>query len=133
MALTGFFIVGIRPVKIFRTAEGGLDCQVLDWRTGGFVRDIGYLSRVQFDFGADVEEVSEADFAVRLEALALRRWARPASDGAADLAVHAAALLRLADRAAEVGLWWHAERPWRRPSPPTGAWAAAATTRTAAT
>ena len=29
VSLSGYFIVGLRPVKILRTEDGGLDCQAL--------------------------------------------------------------------------------------------------------
>jgi hypothetical protein len=102
--LAGYFIYGLRPVKIFRTADGGLDCHVLDWDTGDLVRDISYVFKIHFGDSPDVDEVSEPQFDAVVEWLALRRRSRtePASPDLAD--AHA----RIAERLSAVGMPGHA-------------------------
>lgn len=105
MSLTGFYIYGLRPVKIFRTPDGGLDCHALNWETGEFERNMSYLSRILTDNSPDVDEVSEPQFDAMVEMIALRRRSRTEADSAEFAAEH----LRLADRMVKLGL-----RGWGR-------------------
>jgi len=73
MDLPAYFIVGARPVKAVRTADGGLDVLAYDWESGGFVREMGYLTRITFP-DAEVDAVGEADFE---SAVARLRSTRP--------------------------------------------------------
>jgi hypothetical protein len=57
-----YFIVGIRPVKAVRNAEGGLGLYALDWKTGEFVLAMEYLSRCYFGTMTEVEEVTLEEF-----------------------------------------------------------------------
>jgi hypothetical protein len=67
-SLHPFYTVNDRPVKFVPTEGGGLDVQVLDMRTGEFVRDMSYLSKV-FEPGKDVDQLSEAEFNARVDAI----------------------------------------------------------------
>lgn len=100
MSLTGYFIVGLRPVRIFRTEDGGLDCQALDWETGGFIRAMEYLSRIHFSDSAEIDEVSQPQFEALVGRIALQRRTRAEPDSV----VLAGAHVGLAERMAEVGL-----------------------------
>ena len=66
--LPRFAIVGSRPVKAVETPNGGTDVLAYDWNSGGFVRDMEYLTRIFMPDG-EVEIVSEAQFEQTLEAL----------------------------------------------------------------
>ena len=55
-----FFIVGARPVRL-RVHDQGTAVEAFDWKTGEFVRDNSYLTKVVTGMG-EVEEVSESDF-----------------------------------------------------------------------
>jgi hypothetical protein len=77
VSLEGYYIVGRRPVWIFRTPEGGLDCQVYDWATGDFTRDMSYLSRV-FGYSPEIDEVSRERFE---QIVAGYRLTRSGADG----------------------------------------------------
>lgn len=104
VSLTGYFIVGLRPVKIFRTEDGGLDCHALDWGTGEFIRAMDYLSRIHFSGSAEIDEVSRPQFEALVQRIALQRRSRAEPDSAA----LADAYADLAERMAEVGLRGHA-------------------------
>lgn len=99
MSLAGYFIYGLRPVKIFRTTDGGLDCHVLDWDSGEFVRDLSYLSKVHFGDSPEVDEVSEPQFDALVQWIALRRRSRtePDSPDLADAHRRLAELLSAVD------------------------------------
>ena len=58
---TEFYLVNDRPVKLVGTPDGGLDVLAYDWATGGFTRDMTYLSRVSQP-GADVDQLTEQQF-----------------------------------------------------------------------
>ncbi|MDJ0696922.1 hypothetical protein [Mastigocoleus sp. MO_188.B34] len=66
-----YYIVGIRPVKLLDTHNGELDCQVYQWESGEFQRDISYLSRCIQGEG-DVDKVSQIDFEERVKELRQR-------------------------------------------------------------
>lgn len=100
MSLSGYFIVGLRPVKIFQTEDGGLDCQALDWGTGEFIRAMDYLARIHFGDSPEIDEVSQPQFEAIVQRIALQRRARAEPDSAALADAH----LDLAERLAEVGL-----------------------------
>lgn len=75
MDLPRYFVVGARPVKLVATPEGGLDVLALDFQSGEFVRELGYLSRC---LGGDVEadEVAAAEFDARVAQLRKELWSR---------------------------------------------------------
>lgn len=62
-----FFLVGIRPVRL-RDVDGGLACEVFDWKTGAFTIDNSYLSKVISGYG-EVEEVSQPAFVAAVKRL----------------------------------------------------------------
>lgn len=68
MDLPRYFLVGDRPVQFVATADGGLDVLALDWATGAFVRDMGYLSRCHLG-GGEVDEVDAEEFAAKVASL----------------------------------------------------------------
>ncbi len=58
-----YAIVGLRPVKVVKTLEGGLDVLVFDWKTGELVRDLNYLVPATMPTDQwDVEWLSEEEF-----------------------------------------------------------------------
>lgn len=64
--MTGFklplyMIFGRRPVKFIPTSDGGMDVLAFDWKSGGFKRDLSYLSKV-FKHSPEAEEVNEEEF-----------------------------------------------------------------------
>jgi len=65
-------LVGARPVRLVCTADGGLDVEAIDWRTGEMVRAIHYLTRITLDHGADVEEVDAEQFERTVRAIRAR-------------------------------------------------------------
>ena len=58
---TRYFLAGARPVKVVPTADGGLDVQAIDWKTGEFVRAMSYLSRISAG-DHEIDEVPQARF-----------------------------------------------------------------------
>lgn len=68
MAETAYYAVNDRPVKIVPTPDGGADCLVFDFATGGFTPDRRYLSQVLPGSGKDVDKLSEQEFAALVEA-----------------------------------------------------------------
>jgi hypothetical protein len=73
-----FFLVGIRPVRL-RDHNGGLACEVFDWKTGAFTIDNSYLSKVISGYG-EVEEVDQAAFAETVKRLREERKLPPQDD-----------------------------------------------------
>jgi len=65
MDVPRYFIVGERPVKFVATADGGMDVVALDFKTGGFVRAMRYLSQCS-QGGGEVDEVDEAVFEAKV-------------------------------------------------------------------
>lgn len=62
MDLPRHCIVGDRPVVVFATEDGGLDCQAYDWKTGDFVRAMEYLTRTLLpDIEVDVVSAEELE------------------------------------------------------------------------
>lgn len=52
-----------RPVRLVATADGGLDCLVLDLRTGAFIPDRSYFLRVsEAGIGKDVDSLDAESF-----------------------------------------------------------------------
>lgn len=66
-----YYTVNDRPVRFVHLPDGGMDVQVLNMRSGEFERDMGYLSRCVGGEG-DVDELDEADFQARVEAIRRR-------------------------------------------------------------
>jgi hypothetical protein len=65
MELPRYCIVGLRPVKLIETEEGGMDCLAYDWDTGAFVRNMDYLTRASLpDSEVDVVTADAFDEAV---------------------------------------------------------------------
>lgn len=60
-----FYAVNDRPVRFVPTADGGMDIQALNMRTGEFERAMQYLTKVVDPF-ADVDELDEAEFEQRV-------------------------------------------------------------------
>lgn len=58
-----FYTVNDRPVKIVPLPDGGSDCLVFDFATGGFVVDRDYFTYVTPGSGKDVDALDEARFA----------------------------------------------------------------------
>ena len=66
--LSGYFIVGERPVKVVKTGDHAIDVLAYDWATGEFARDASYLSKVTFGVG-EVEKVTREEFEAEVERL----------------------------------------------------------------
>lgn len=62
MKLPRYFLVGDRPVKAVATPEGGLDLLAWEWKTGAFVREMWYLTRVMMGTDPEVDEIDAAAF-----------------------------------------------------------------------
>lgn len=62
MDLPRYFICGDRPVKLVPTEDGGMDVLAYDWKTGGFVRDMSYLTRCALGTDPETDEVSQTEF-----------------------------------------------------------------------
>ena len=73
--LPTYAIVGLRPVKAERTADGGMQVLAYDWKTGEFVPDGSYLphlfmpSMLEDDAGGDIDYVSKGEFERRVNEL----------------------------------------------------------------
>jgi len=74
-----FFIVGIRPVRLRGLEDGGLACEAFDWKTGQFIVDNSYLSKVITGYG-EVEEVSAEEFDEAVKQLRVERKLSPPED-----------------------------------------------------
>lgn len=72
MDLPRYFLVGARPAKAVRMADGGMDIVAFDFATGELVRDMGLLSRL-FTPDAEVDSISEADFEASVAELRQQR------------------------------------------------------------
>jgi hypothetical protein len=58
-----YYAVNDRPVKIVLLPDGGADCLVFDFATGGFVPDRSYFARVSdTGVGKDVDQLTEEEF-----------------------------------------------------------------------
>jgi hypothetical protein len=59
-----YYIVGSRPVKVELDDDGlESDCQVLNWKTGKFERDLDYLDKIgKPGSELEVKEVDEETF-----------------------------------------------------------------------
>jgi len=57
-----YFVYGERPVKMVRTADGGLDVLAYEWETGEFVRDLDYYTDIYYSTDDDARRVSEDEF-----------------------------------------------------------------------
>ena len=58
-----YYAVNDRPVKIVQLPDGGADCLVFDFATGGFVPDRSYFARtVETGIGRDVDQLTKAEF-----------------------------------------------------------------------
>ena len=66
-----FYAVNDRPVKLVKTADGGLDALAFDWKTGGFVPDRRYFSDISEHGTKDVDQLTAHEFEALL--IALRR------------------------------------------------------------
>jgi hypothetical protein len=69
-----FAVVGARPVKIVKTADGGLDVLAWDWEEKALVRNFDYLAKVMLPEG-ETEIVSEKQFENYLEKLRKKKGA----------------------------------------------------------
>jgi hypothetical protein len=72
-----YYAVNDRPVELVETAEG-LDCLVLDLRTGNMHPDRSYFARLEPGIGKDVDKLDEAAFNLLLgahRADRVRSWA----------------------------------------------------------
>jgi hypothetical protein len=65
--LPWYYAVNDRPVKCVPTADGGMSVVALDMRTGEFVPEPGYLSRV-LAHDSDVDQLTEDEFSTLLRA-----------------------------------------------------------------
>jgi len=65
---TRYFVVGLRPVKLIQTEQGGIRVLAYEPGGGGFVRAMGYLPRLM-DLDADTEEVDQAEFEKKVAGL----------------------------------------------------------------
>ena len=69
MKLPRYWLVGDRPVKAVATPEGGMDLLAWEWKTGAFVREMGYLTRVMTGMDPEVDEVDAAAFEAQCQRL----------------------------------------------------------------
>lgn len=51
-----------RPVVLVQTEDGSLDCQVLDYKSGEFRREMRYYFDILFKFEANSERVTRDEF-----------------------------------------------------------------------
>ena len=75
-----YYAVNDRPVQIVRLPNGGSDCLVFDFDTGGFSPDRSYFAHLDPGSGKDVDQLTAAEFErlvaqSRAEAARLRREA----------------------------------------------------------
>jgi hypothetical protein len=63
-----YYFVGARPVKVVKTAAGGLDCLAYNWDIGEFETNLDYMAKVHFIEG-EVDEVDESTFNQQVEKL----------------------------------------------------------------
>lgn len=71
MELPRYCIVGLRPVKLVETNDGGMDCLAYDWDSGELVRNMDYLSRACLP-DDEVEVVGVEQFDAHLARLRAR-------------------------------------------------------------
>ncbi|OQY89946.1 MAG: hypothetical protein B6D38_05110 [Anaerolineae bacterium UTCFX1] len=69
MDLPRYYIVGLRPVKVIRTNDGGMAIYAFNWETGSFELAMKYLFRLEKARNDDVERVSEEEFSRKVEEL----------------------------------------------------------------
>ena len=79
MKLPIFAVVGARLVRVLQTSDGGMSVQVLDPKSGEFVRDRSYLEKVTFT-NNDTDFVSQEQFEEMVAAARERRAKRLAED-----------------------------------------------------
>jgi hypothetical protein len=65
--LPKYYIVGLSPVKVVETEDGGVGIYALNWKTGEFVLDMRYLAEIERIDSDDVEEISEEEFERKVE------------------------------------------------------------------
>jgi hypothetical protein len=93
-----YYAVNDRPVQIVALPDGGADCLVFDFDTGGFTPDRAYFAHVAPGSGKDVDALTAAEFerlvaARRADAARLRReapiaWEFSVEDGPGYRAAH---------------------------------------------
>jgi hypothetical protein len=101
-AASRFYAVNDRPVVIVRLPNGGEDCLVYDFASGELLPDRSYFEQVVPGSGKDVDSLSEAEFAERVDALhdrsaktaieQLRTWITALGGSTGDVTATAAAL-----------------------------------------
>jgi len=57
-----YYAVNDRPVNIVLLPNGGSDCLVFDFDTGGFSPDRSYLAHLIPGSGKDVDQLTAAEF-----------------------------------------------------------------------
>jgi hypothetical protein len=74
-----FYAVNDRPVAVVPTADGGADCLVFHFATGGMVPDRSYFGYLTPGSGKDADVLTEAEFEARVAALRAEAGARTAA------------------------------------------------------
>jgi hypothetical protein len=67
--LGGYFIVGIRPVRVIDHGDQPPEILAFDWKTGELVPDGSYLFKIFTGRGDDVDEVTRGEFDRQVKAL----------------------------------------------------------------
>ncbi|TDD64482.1 hypothetical protein [Actinomadura rubrisoli] len=62
-----YFVYEERPVVFIETPGGGLSCVALNPQVGDFQREMYYIAEIDFNHGADYDEVSYDDFVPAVE------------------------------------------------------------------
>lgn len=68
-----YFVYEERPVVFIETPGGGLDCLACDPRAGDFRREMYYVAEIDFNHGADWDEVSYEAFIPAVEMYRARK------------------------------------------------------------
>ncbi|MFI0350664.1 hypothetical protein [Actinomadura sp. 9N407] len=70
-----YYLYEETPVVFVEPPGGGLDCLVLSSSTGGFERDLEYVTKIRFGTTADIRTLSRTEFVQRVEEFR-GRWLR---------------------------------------------------------
>jgi len=62
MDLPLYCVVGVKPVKIFETEDGGMTCHVFNPETDQFERNMDYFTRCFMGQDPEVDVVTEEEF-----------------------------------------------------------------------
>lgn len=81
MDLPRYYLLGILPIKLVPTPEGGMTVLRMSWESLAFEYGNEHLDRLMLGTG-DVERVTEDEFIQHVESLRARRYAKDDALGA---------------------------------------------------